>query len=179
VHNLSTFALTTAAFVSYTGQTRFMAVSQATTVRQTSIHAFDTSAPTRISPPLLCIAPPGKLRKTLVGTPDCMRASRPNYRSRVRPRRRQVRDGHGLKRPIHDRRGRRRPHPHDGPPQCNPRGSAQRMTTRRHGRRALLCKPCTIRSDVGHLRGGAAWMAGTSPAMTANAQEHLHRLTNS
>ena len=53
---------------------------------QTSIHAFETSAPTRISPPLLCIAPPAKLRKTLVGTPDCMRASRAQTTVRVSDR---------------------------------------------------------------------------------------------
>jgi hypothetical protein len=31
--------------------------------RQISIQAFETSTPTRLSPPLLCIAPPGKLKK--------------------------------------------------------------------------------------------------------------------
>ena len=46
--------------------------------RQTSIQAFETSAPTRTSPLLPCIVPPGSLRtKALVGTPDCIRVSKP------------------------------------------------------------------------------------------------------
>jgi hypothetical protein len=43
----------------------------------------------------------------------------PDYRSRVRPRRRRVRDGHGLSRPFHDRRARRRPHPYQDRPLHN------------------------------------------------------------
>src|ERR1700722_16490105 len=60
--------------------------TRAVSDRHTSIHAFETSAPIRTSPPLLCIAPPAKLRKTLVGTPDCMRASRAQTTVRVSDR---------------------------------------------------------------------------------------------
>jgi hypothetical protein len=55
--------------------------------RQTSIQAFETSTPTRTSPPLPCIAPPGQSeRRPLVGTPDCIRASRAQTAVRVSDR---------------------------------------------------------------------------------------------
>ena len=63
------------------------------------------AADTQVEPALGNVAPndglvrhapvPPKSRQRLVGTPDCNAGESPFYRSRVRPRRRRVRDGHG------------------------------------------------------------------------------------
>jgi hypothetical protein len=99
--------------------------------RQTSIQAFETSTPTRTSPPLPCIAPPGQSeRRPLVGRRIAYGRQEPRLPFACQTA---TPAGPGWPRsfrtnPRSERPPASHPRPRMGNSQCNPRGAATNLS---------------------------------------------------
>src|ERR1700722_192975 len=141
--------------------------------RQTSIQAFETSTPTRTSPPLPCIAPPGSLR----GDPWSARRIACGRQEPRLPFACQTATPAGPRWPRSQATNPRSESPPASPSSRWPttmQSTCLHPHDRGQARSVRSSAPSGGRAPT-RLRSRAAWMAGSSPAMTVFSLKRVLR----